>query len=163
VRIEEFCPWLETLGYSEAIRTSDWLFPTIETVHVLALTLVVGSIAMIDLRLVGVASRDRAVSRLVAEVLPWTWPAFAVAALSGFLMFSSAAVKYFGDGPFRFKMVLLALAGLNMALFHGVTYRRVSQWDQAAAPPAAARLAGGISLLLWVGIVFCGRWVGFTT
>jgi hypothetical protein len=163
VRSEDFCSWLEGLDYSSAIRTSEWLFPTIETVHVLALTLVVGSIAMMDLRLLGIAARDRPVSHLAADILPWTWTSFALAALSGFLMFSSAAVKYFGDVPFRLKVLLLVIAGLNMAIFHGLTYRRVTEWDAAVRLPPAARLAGGISLLLWIGIVFCGRWVGFTT
>ncbi len=158
-----FCKWLEGLGYSSAIRDADWLFPTIETVHVLALTLVVGSIARVDLRLLGITSRQRPVTHVIAEVLPLTWVAFGLAAFSGFLLFSSAAVKYSSDGPFRFKLVLLALAGVNMILFHGVTYRQVSKWDAVARPPAAARVAGAISLLLWIGIVFCGRWVGFTT
>lgn len=157
-----FCKWLEGLSYSAAIRGADWLFPTIETVHVLALTLVVGSIARVDLRLLGITSRQRPVTHVMADVLPLTWGAFGLAAISGFLLFSSAAVKYSNDGPFRFKLVLLALAGLNMILFHAVTYRHVSKWDDTA-PPRAARLAGAISLLLWIGIVFCGRWVGFTT
>jgi hypothetical protein len=157
-----FCNWLEGLGYSAAIRDADWLFPSIETVHVLALTLVVGSIVSVDLRLLGITSRQRPLTHVLADVLPVTWGAFGLAAVSGFLLFSSAAVKYSNDGPFRVKLVLLGLAGLNMILFHSVTYRRVSEWD-TTAPPAAARLAGAISLLLWIGIVFCGRWVGFTT
>jgi hypothetical protein len=163
VRSEDFCSWLEGLDYSSVIRTSEWLFPTIETVHVLALTIVAGSIAMLDLRLLGITSRDRPVSQVAADILPWTWTGFSLAALSGFLMFSSAATKYFGDVPFRLKMLLLVIAGLNMAAFHGLTYRRVAEWDAAVKLPLAARLAGGLSLLLWIGIVFCGRWVGFTT
>jgi hypothetical protein len=162
VAITVFCAWLEARDYSSAIRTSDWLFPTIETLHVLALTTVVGSIAMVDLRLLGVAARGRPVTQLTADVLPWTWASFVLAAISGFMLFSSAAVKYLGDGPFRFKLALLALAGVNMAVFHGLTYRRVQEWD-CAMPPMAAKLAGAISLLVWIGIVFCGRWVGFTT
>lgn len=157
-----FCQWLEGLGYSSAIRDGDWLFPGIETVHVLALTLVVGSIARVDLRLLGIASRERPVTHVMAEVLPLTWGAFAIAVTSGFLLFSSAAVKYAADGPFRFKLALLGLAGVNMLVFHSVTYRRVTEWDSTATP-TGARLAGAISLLLWIGIVFCGRWVGFTT
>lgn len=160
--IAVFCAWLEGRDYSSAIRTSDWLFPTIETLHVLTLTLVVGSIAMVDLRLIGVASRERPVRQLTADVLPWTWISFVLAAISGFLMFSSSATKYLDDGPFRVKLALLVLAGVNMAVFHCLTYRRVQEWDRAV-PPMAAKLAGGISLLLWIGIVFCGRWVGFTT
>src|ERR1700704_4273592 len=83
----DFCSWLEGLDYSSVIRTSEWLFPTIETVHVLALTTVAGSIAMLDLRLLGITSRDRPVSQVAADILPWTWSGFLLAALSGFLMF----------------------------------------------------------------------------
>jgi hypothetical protein len=117
---------------------------------------------MVDLRLIGVASRERPVRQLTADVLPWTWISFVLAAISGFLMFSSSATKYLDDGPFRVKLALLVLAGVNMAVFHCLPYRRVQEWDRAA-PPLAAKLAGGVSLLLWIGIVFCGRWVGFTT
>ena len=157
-----FCTWLEALHYSAAIREYDWLFPVIETVHVLALTLVVGSIATVDLRLLGVTSCQRPITDVAADVLPLTWGAFGIAVVSGFLMFSSAAVKYSTDGPFRLKLVLLALAGMNMSIFHSVTYRRVLEWNDTAPSPAA-KMAGAISLLLWIGIVFCGRWVGFTT
>src|SRR5882757_9974530 len=131
----EVFSWLENLGYSHAIRTSTWLFPTIETAHVLALALVVGSISMLDLRLLGIASRERAVTQIAAEILPWTWTGFATAALSGFLLFSSAAVKYSADIPFRLKMLLLVLAAANMAVFHSVIYRAVGQWDRAMMPP----------------------------
>jgi hypothetical protein len=156
------CEWLQNLPFPTLIRESDWLFPTIETVHVLALVLVVGSISMVDLRLLGLANRSRPLSQVMAQALPWTWVAFVVAALAGSLLFSSKAVTYYSDLPFRIKMVCLVLAGINMALFHRFTHRRLGRSD-AGAPPAAARLAGGVSLLLWIVIVGAGRWIGFTT
>jgi len=160
--IKDACQWLQDLSFPTEIRESEWLFPTIETVHVLALVLVIGSILMVDLRLLGIANRDRPVRAVTAQSLPLTWAAFAVAALAGSLLFSSKAVTYYGDFPFRLKMVCLALAGVNMVCFHRLTYRQVAQWDRGR-PPAAARLAGGVSLLLWITIVGAGRWIGFTT
>ena len=145
-----------------AIQTSAWLFPTIETVHVIALTLVVGSISMLDLRLLQVASRDRSVSELTADVLPWTWMSFSVAAMSGALLFSSKAPTYAANWPFRVKLMLIACAGINMVAFHVITYRTVHHWDTARTP-AAAKIAGALSLLFWIGVVACGRWIGFTT
>src|SRR5262249_21748680 len=115
-----------------------------------------------DLRLLGVASRNRPVTRLIREVLPVTWSAFAVAALTGGTLFTSNAVEYAKNFPFQMKMVLMALAGLNMLAFHFVTYRSVATWDEAARPPPAARLAGACSITLWLGIVAFGRWIGFT-
>ena len=154
---------LQAAPWAQAISESTWLFPTIETVHVLALTLVVGSIMVVDLRLLNLASRNRPVRELVAEVLPWTWAAFVGAAITGGLLFSSAATRYWGIWPFRAKMVMLMLAALNMAVFHLGAYRKVEAWDRApASPPAAAKLAGGLSLLIWLSIITLGRWIGFS-
>lgn len=160
--IERFCTWVENTRMAAAIRTSTWLFPTVETIHVLAITLVVGSIAMFDLRLLGLAYRDRSVSELRREILPWTWTSFACAVVAGFLMFSSDATKYFEDLPFRLKMVTLLLLGVNAAIFEFGTYRGVARWDGERNTPLAAKFAGGISLVLWILVVGFGRWIGFT-
>ena len=125
-----------------------------------ALGLVVGSVMIMDLRLVGLARRTLPVTQVVREVLPWTWSAFLAAALTGGLMFVSRANDYWDNDFFRAKLILLAIAGLNMAAFHAVTWRTVSRWEAGPAP-LAAKLAGGISLALWVGVVICGRWIGF--
>ena len=153
---------LQSTPMAVAIAESDTLFPTIETVHVFALTLVIGSIAMLDLRLLQVSSRDISVTQLSKEVLPWTWCCFLLAACTGFLMFSSKAVKYSENFPFRAKMVMLLLAGANMLLFHFLTYRTVRDWDDHPRTPPMAKLAGGLSLLFWICVVAFGRWVGFT-
>lgn len=157
----EFLQRIESTAIATAVRESTWLFPTVETLHVIALVLVVGSIIMVDLRLLNIGSRDRAVSEVSAEVLPWTWAAFAGAVITGVLLFMSSAERYFENVPFRIKMLLLLAAGVNMAIFHALTYRSVASWDRASATPLGARLAGGISLALWVSIVFLGRWIGF--
>ena len=153
---------LQDLSLPTQIRESDWMFPTIETVHVFALVLVVGTIMTVDLRLLGIANKDRPFSEVASEMLPWTWAAFAIAALAGMLMFSSKALTYYGNIPFRLKMICLLLAGINMVMFHWLGTRHLEAWDRGR-PPRAAKLAGGASLLLWVTIVAAGRWVGFTT
>jgi hypothetical protein len=160
--LEQALTRLQELSLPTQIRESDWLFPTIETVHVFALVLVVGSIMTVDLRLLGFANKERPFSQVASEMLPWTWVAFAVAALAGILMFSSKALTYYGNIPFRLKMVCLLLAGINMALFHWLGTRNLEAWDRAR-PPRAAKLAGAASLLLWTTIVAAGRWIGFTT
>ncbi len=136
--------------------------PTIESVHVLALVLVVGSIMRVDCRLLGIGNKDRPFTQIAAEMLPWSWSAFAVAAVAGALMFSSKAMTYYDNVPFRLKVCCLVLAGANMAYFHLVSMRDVPNWDHGATP-RAAKFAGGLSLLLWVVIVGAGRWIGFTT
>ncbi len=160
--VQQTLAWLQDLWLPVQIRESDWMFPTIETVHVFALVLVVGSIVTVDLRLLGFANRDRPFSQMAREMLPWTWSAFVVAAIAGALMFTSKALTYFANIPFRIKMVCLLLAGANMLLFHWVGSRHLAHWDESVPPPRA-RFAGAMSLLLWTTIVASGRWIGFTT
>lgn len=158
----ESARWLQVTNFSLAIAESDWMFQALETVHVLAITLVVGSIAMVDLRLLGYFARERSVTELTREALPWTWIAFVCALISGAMLFASKAVAYYENWPFRFKLLFLGLAGVNMLFFHYNTYRSVGTWNVGRAP-VSARCAGALSLLVWVAIVTLGRWIGFTT
>lgn len=154
---------LEATAVGTAVRQSTWLFPTIETLHVLSITLVVGTIMIVDLRLINVTSRNRPVSALMHETLPLTWIAFACAVITGSLLFSSSAVKYTHCWQFDCKMGMLLLAGINMAVFHLGSYRTVSLWDRASMTPTGARIAGGLSLAIWVTVIALGRWIGFAT
>jgi hypothetical protein len=149
-----------TLG--ELVRENDLLFPFIESVHVLAVCLVVGSIAVVDLRLLGFASVDRPVGRLMRSILPITVGAFGLAVAAGSLLFISHASKYLENRFFIAKITLIALAGVNMAVFQLIGARNLDQWENDALPPLFARVAGGLSLFLWVSVVACGRWIGFT-
>ncbi len=154
--------WLYDTPFAQAIRENGVLFPWIESVHVLSIVLVVGSIAVVDLRLLGLASRNRSISKLSGEILPFTWTCFVAAAITGALLFSSNAVKYAHNGFFLAKMSLLVLAFLNMMVFQYITARAIESWDEAPRTPSAVRLAGAISLLTWIAIIACGRWIGFT-
>ena len=154
---------LEATSVATAIRENDWLFPWIESFHVLAITLLIGTILIVDLRLLDLASRERAVGRLTAEVLPLTWAAFAVAAITGALLFSSNATGYAHNGYFQVKFIFLALTGVNAAIFHLFVGRAFERWGAPPqAIPLATRIAGAASLVFWIGVVACGRWVGFT-
>jgi hypothetical protein len=155
---------LETISNSPmAIYMAEdpFAFPTVETFHVISLVIVFGSILLVDLRLMGLASRDYSISGLSRTILPITWVAFLVAAITGGLLFASNAYGYFGNTAFRIKLVLLVLAGLNMLVFHFVTQRR-GNLDGPGLVPGGARLAGLLSAMLWIGIIACGRWIGFT-
>ena len=160
--IDALLRWLEATTIGSTIAENDQLFPWIESVHVLAITLVVGSIFIVDLRLVGVASLDRAAHKLMHEILPVTWGAFMLAAVTGLLLFSAKAVTYGHNSFFLGKMALLALAGLNMAVFHAVSGRDSESWGPASRLPPAARISGCLSLAIWIAVVACGRWIGFT-
>jgi hypothetical protein len=153
---------LQDTEIASAIREGETLFPWIECVHVLALTLVIGSIAIVDLRLLGLRSRDRSVLETTAEALPITWTAFGFALLTGGLMFASNAVTYAHNSFFQAKIALIAFAGLNMLGYHLLVGRGAASWHTATLTPLRARLVGGISLALWIAVAACGRWIGFT-
>jgi hypothetical protein len=158
VSLDQLLRSLEATLLARTIAENEILFPWIECLHVLAITLVVGTIFFVDLRLLGLAAGS-AREDLTAELLRLTWGAFALAALTGALLFSSKAASYAHNRIFLTKLVLLALAGTNMAVFH-LSGRSAA--DAGAAPPPAARIAGALSIALWVGVVACGRLVGFT-
>jgi hypothetical protein len=153
---------LQETTIATAIREDEVLFPWVESIHVLAICLVVGTISIVDLRLLGLASRDRPALELSRSVLWCTWAAFALAAVTGGLLFSAKALAYSSNFFFQAKLVLLVLAGLNMAAFHALSSRGMKEWGAGVTPPLAARVAGGLSLLIWCGVVGFGRWIGFT-
>ena len=157
-----FLNWLETTVLARFIQVSAWAFPAIETVHVIAISIVVGTVIIIDLRLLGIASIRQPMRDISREITPWTWGAFGLAVASGSLMFLSNAPGYFANGPFRLKMILLLAAGTNMLAFRLGTYRGVGAWNVAREAPVAGRVAAALSLVFWLAIVAFGRWIGFT-
>lgn len=155
---------ISSLPLATAIRTGlswRWLFPTVESAHVLAIATVFGSILLVDLRLLGLRDTGTRLSKLADELLPITWIAFALAVVTGSLLFIANAPDYVFNIQFRLKMLAILLAGVNMAVFQFGVYRRVAEWDDQSPPPAAARAAGLISLLCWTAVIFLGRWIGF--
>ena len=162
MEIDRILEWLQATSIAKTISENEILFPWIESIHVLAIVLVVGTISIVDLRLLGVTSLDRAVSRLMGDVLPLTWGTFVIAVITGSLLFSSKAATYAHNFFFQGKLVLLALAGLNMAIFHFGGIGDIERWGATRQTPLAAKAAGAVSLTIWVAVVAFGRWIGFT-
>ena len=144
------CKWLEGTTLGSGIRESLWLFPVIETLHLFGIVLLVGASTAFDLRLLGWALRAHPIDDLGRRLLPWAWAGFTVQILTGFLLFSSEAVKCYANPAFRIKMLLLILAGANAFIFH-----------TANRSPVVTRIAGAASILLWLGIIAAGRFIGF--
>lgn len=153
--------WLESLPLATHIGET-WWFPLLESIHVLTGTFLLGSILMVDLRLLGLAARMYPVSRVVSETVPWTYSASIVSVIAGLGLFITRASHYAMNPAFQIKMVLLVVAGLNMAIFHLVTARGIARWD-GSITPSGARVAGATSLALWVGVMLAGRWIGHLT
>ncbi len=152
---------LQNNGLGQWVNTAGPAYPIIETFHVIALSLVFGTILIVDLRLLGLASGSRLFSRVAADLLRLTWGGFVLAAITGVLLFLPNAESLYLNVFFQTKMVLLALAGLNMFVFELVTARHVKTWDAALPPPNAARIAGLLSIGLWLAIIVFGRLIGF--
>jgi len=154
------CQWVDRTPLSAMLRQSNWAFPALDTVHTLGIVLVAGAIMLVDLRLLGLALRSVPITDLVARIVPATLGGFGLMLVTGGLLFASEAVKMYESPAFRIKVVLLALAGLNALIFHRTIYRDAARWGSAAVP-AQARLAGLLSLALWIAIIAAGRAIAY--
>ncbi len=163
MQIDAFLKLLEASRFATTLRDSIWMFPIIESIHVIGLTLVVGTIAIVDLRLLGLASTQRSFQRIASDIMKWTWAAFALTVATGLMMFTTNAGIYYHNPFFRTKMLLLLLAGVNVAAFELTAGRTIHQWNSARSAPGAGKAAAVLSLTIWIGVIFMGRMIGFTT
>ena len=156
---------LEASGLGQAMRQWLWLYPGVEVVHLVGIALLFGSIVVLDLRLLGL-SRHIPVRMLARHVLPWTAASFLLIIPSGLLMFMAHASEFVESEVFILKLLLIMAAGLNAALFHAITFRTADVWDteemRKLPPPPSARLAGALSLVLWISVIACGRLLAYT-
>ena len=154
---------LENSTLGTTIARSDWMFPTLETIHVISIVTVIGCVAAMDLRLLGITSRGKSVQATEHDTLPIVWIAFAIALVTGSLLFVSKATSYMVNPYFLTKDALMVLAGLNMLAFHFYFSKDIDHWGRpGGAIPMGAKLSATLSLLLWMAIPFCGRVIGFT-
>src|ERR1700748_3214303 len=161
--METFLKWLAATALAARIRESLLLFPLLEATHVLGLALVFGTILVIDLRLLGAASSHRPFRHVASDIFRWTWAAFVLTAATGALMFITNAPVYFHNFYFRTKMLLLGIAGLNMLVFEITAGRTIQRWDRASSAPGVGKAVAVVSLAMWIGVIFRGAMIGFTT
>lgn len=139
------------------MRDDPWLYPVVEIVHIVGFSVLVGAVAMFDLRLLGLG-RALPVRDMARHLLPWSWLALLLIVPTGLLMLSTQP-ELLDNRVFMLKLALIAAAGLNALAFHAGPWRRAEHWG--AAPPAPARLHAGVSLLLWIGVIACGRLLAY--
>jgi hypothetical protein len=151
---------VEATGLGRFMREALWAYPITEAVHIVGLALLFGSIAIVDLRLIGAGRRVPAAA-LVGYAVPWSLAGFAVAATSGLLMFTAHASEFIGQPVFLLKMTLILLAGINAAALRVGVMQRASDWPVDALPPPRVRIAAALSLLLWIGVITCGRLLAY--
>lgn len=151
---------LETSGVGRWMREALWAYPAVETVHIIGLALLFGTIVIVDLRLLGLGRSVSAVA-VTRNVLPWTLAGFGVAAVTGSLMFTAHAADFATLPIFLVKMTLIVLGGLNAAWLHVGALKNAGQWEVATLPPRRVRTAAAVSLLLWIGVIACGRLLAY--
>lgn len=152
--------WLNETSGSIALRESLLLWPVIEAAHVLTIMLFVGTIIMVDLRLLGLIFRDVRVSEMTSRILPWTIAGFILMVITGVLLFYAKPLLYFHNIFFRAKLIILIVAMINILIFHRVVHRGVTAWD-AGATPFPVRLSAGASLATWIGVIVLGRLIAY--
>jgi hypothetical protein len=153
--------WLAATPVGAAMRDGVWLYPLVETVHIVGFSVLVGAVAMFDLRVLGFA-RQLPVRALGAHLLPWATGSLLLIVPAGLLLFASAPGDFIANPTFALKLALIASAGINAALFHLGAYRRVAAWDTGMAAPPLARAHALLSLLLWIAVIGCGRLLAYT-
>jgi uncharacterized membrane protein len=151
MQLEEFWTWIEMTPLAARIGESAW-FPFLESLHVLSAMFVVGTVLMADLRLLGWSARRYSVTLITDEVVPWTWGAFVIAVVTGVGLLMPRASSYVANPAFLTKVVLLALALVNMLTLHFFALRT----DRVRLQMTT----GACSLLVWAGVVLAGRWIG---
>ena len=144
----QFCRWIQSTSWAQAILTSSWAFPYVQLTHFTGLSLWIGTNALLDLRLLGVGKKRQSASQLSDALLVWNWIGFGIAVVGGFLLFSISATIYIRNPAFRIKLgVLIPLA----LLLHIVVQRKARAWDQEDTP-VVAKLAGLAELALWFSV-----------
>jgi hypothetical protein len=153
----DYLRWLENTPFATSLRESGYAYPLIEGTHVLALSLSVGAVLWFDLRLLGWTMRHDPVSDVFRQVWPWMCAGFALMFMTGAMLFATRAVDAYASPYFRLKVALLVFGAVNVVVFHTTVDRRRDEWDAADRPPARARVAGGVSIVLWFAIIAAGR------
>jgi hypothetical protein len=152
--------WLESSGLAVAMRQWEWLYPIVEIVHIVGFVILVGAAFMFDARLLG-RSRALPVTGLERHLLPWARWSLLLIVPSGLMMFAAHATEMAENPAFRLKLILVAVAFTNAAVFHRWPFRTVGDWDTEVVGPGAARAAGILSLSLWTGAIACGRLIAY--
>jgi hypothetical protein len=156
----QLCKEIQHTPLGQSIRSSTWLFPTIESVHIVGLALVIGSVMWLDFRLLGFTQKN-SVTDVSKTVMPVTWIGFSIAVVTGLLLFASEAAMCYQNLAFRLKMLMLLLIGINAGVYEVITRRKGVEWAVVQKTPVGAKLTAVVSLSLWCGVIVAGRWIAY--
>ena len=159
--VHAFAEWVDSHAWSTALHESLWVWPLVESTHVLTVSVFVGLLVMVDLRLLGVAFKDTPVSAMTGRLLPWSVGGFVIMMATGLLLFYANPVHTAHNVWFRLKVILLVAAAVNAWAFHRRVSRDRERWDSQPRPPVAVRLTAATSVLVWSGVIVAGRMIAY--
>ena len=159
--LHAFCEWLANTPPSQLIQNVTWIIPAVQSVHIGCIAIVMGSVGLIDLRLLGITGRSQSISGMVNRLLPPVWISLVILFCTGAVLFIGEPVRSLENPAFQAKMLmLLCVATLTYFLQH-MLRGDVAFWELSPARRGTAKMVAIVSLLLWVGIVFAGRWIAY--
>lgn len=156
-----FCEWLENTSFAVSLKESAYVFPIVEGSHLLGMSVSVGLILLLDLRLLRLAFREEPVSRIWRQVVPWMTAGFALVFATGLALFAANATSAYGNPFFRLKLAFVAVAGVNAFYYHIACYPRLAQWDAAAQVPRGPRIVAAVSIVCWALVIALGRTMAY--
>ena len=159
--VAKFCDWLSQTPISLLFQTVDWIIPAVQSVHILAIAIVMSSVVMVDFRLLGLTGRSQTISAVTRRFIPWVWWSLVVLLLSGIVLITAEPRRDLLNPVFQAKIVLILAAILVTAVFQSVVRRNMAFWDQSPGRRAGALATAILSLLIWTAIVGCGRWIAY--
>jgi hypothetical protein len=159
--LSQLSAWLEQTRMSQTIQVHDWIVPTVQSIHILAIAAVASSALMINLRLLGLYAADQPVREILARFLPFIWWPLIVLLLTGIVMIVGEPPRSLKNPVFQLKMALLVAALVATSLCQFILRRHAAFGDLASGRSAVAATLASISMLLWVGIIFAGRWIAY--
>ena len=154
--------WLEATSVGVMVRESQWGFPILVAVHLMAITLSVGTLVWFDLRLLGVSMTRYRASLMYRRLMPWMFTGFGIMMISGLTLLAGFATAAYSNLYFRIKVLAMILAALNAFVYHRYTERRIKEWDDSPMPPAGTRSAGLVSICVWATVIIAGRMMSYT-
>jgi hypothetical protein len=159
--VGKFSDWLSLTPISMLFQTVEWIIPAVQSIHILAIAIVMSSVIMVDLRLMGLMGHSQSISGLTRRFIPWVWCSLVVLLLTGVILITAEPRRDLLNGVFQAKMALVIVAIVVTAVFQETVRRNMEFWDLSPRRRAGAWATAVVSLLVWSAIVGCGRWIAY--
>jgi hypothetical protein len=159
--LHAFTDWLSNTSFSQLLQNVAWIIPAVQSVHIICIAIVMGSVALIDLRLLNVTGRSQSIASMTNRLLPWVWVALVILLITGSLLAIAEPVRSLENPAFQAKMLMILCVGALTLFFQKMVRGDVAFWELSPARRTTAKMTAIVSILLWVAIVFAGRWIAY--